>query len=217
MSLNDFFQFFVTKEKKFYPLFIKQAETIDTAAKCLRQMVVAKDDELLDKLKKEIKFQETSGDEILKDFNSQLYATFLTPFERNDVNDLAELMDNLLDLIDDSSNIIYTRRVEEIDDDIIKMTDNISKSADELLAIMQGLEFISTKQGADIARRCHEIKMIEHDCDEIFGNYISRLFSENTDFIDIIKKEDLMMVLENTMNSAKYISDKVRSLQAKLS
>ncbi len=217
MSLNDFFQFFVTKEKKFYPLFIKQAETIDTAAKCLRQMVVAKDDELLDKLKKEIKFQETSGDEILKDFNSQLYATFLTPFERNDVNDLAELTDNLLDLIDDSSNIIYTRRVEEIDDDIIKMTDNISKSADELLAIMQGLEFISTKQGADIARRCHEIKMIEHDCDEIFGNYISRLFSENTDFIDIIKKEDLMMVLENTMNSAKYISDKVRSLQAKLS
>ncbi len=217
MSLNDFFQFFVTKEKKFYPLFIKQAETIDTAAKCLRQMVVAKDNELLDKLKKEIKFQETSGDEILKDFNSQLYATFLTPFERNDVNDLAELMDNLLDLIDDSSNIIYTRRVEEIDDDIIKMTDNISKSADELLAIMQGLEFISTKQGADIARRCHEIKMIEHDCDEIFGNYISRLFSENTDFIDIIKKEDLMMVLENTMNSAKYISDKVRSLQAKLS
>lgn len=217
MSLNDFFQFFVTKEKKFYPLFIKQAETIDTAAKCLRQMVVAKDDELLDKLKKEIKFQETSGDEILKDFNSQLYATFLTPFERNDVNDLAELMDNLLDLIDDSSNIIYTRRVEEIDDDIIKMTDNISKSADELLAIMQGLEFISTKQGAGIARRCHEIKMIEHDCDEIFGNYISRLFSENTDFIDIIKKEDLMMVLENTMNSAKYISDKVRSLQAKLS
>ena len=37
MSLNSFFQYFVPKEKKFYPLYIQQADYIEKASKLLHR------------------------------------------------------------------------------------------------------------------------------------------------------------------------------------
>jgi len=215
MSLNSFFQFFVPKEKKFYPLYQKQAEYIDKAAKLLRQMLIETDLERLENLKKEIKACETDGDDVLRDFYSQLFATVLTPFDREDVHELAEMMDTFLDRIDDSANIILTRRFLAVDEDLTTMAENIMFAAENLCSIIHDLPVMSDKR-KEIIRLCHEIKTLEHDNDELYGNYISKLFQQNYSLTEIIKRKDLVQVLENTTNSAKYISDKVRSIISNL-
>ena len=216
MSLNDFFQFFVPKEKKFYPLYIQQAENIEKAAKLLRNMLVETDLNRLDALKKEVKTYETAGDEVLQTFYTQLNSTVLTPFEREDVHELAEMMDNFLDRIDDCANIVLTRRFVDIDNDLTTMADNIMFAAESLKNITINLEFMNCGKGKDIARLCNEIKVIEHDSDEIYGKFINKIFTQNYSLVEIIKRKDLVQVLENTTNSAKYISDKIRSIHAKL-
>ena len=216
MSLNDFFQFFVPKEKKFYPLYIQQAENIEKAAKLLRNMLVETDLNHLDALKKEVKTYETAGDEVLQTFYTQLNSTVLTPFEREDVHELAEMMDNFLDRIDDCANIVLTRRFVDIDNDLTTMADNIMFAAESLKNITINLEFMTCGKGKDIARLCNEIKVIEHDSDEIYGKFINKIFTQNYSLVEIIKRKDLVQVLENTTNSAKYISDKIRSIHAKL-
>ena len=216
MSLNDFFQFFVPKEKKFYPLYIQQAENIEKASKLLRNMLVETDLNRLDALKKEVKTYETAGDEVLQTFYTQLNSTVLTPFEREDVHELAEMMDNFLDRIDDCANIVLTRRFVDIDNDLTTMADNIMFAAESLKNITINLEFMTCGKGKDIARLCNEIKVIEHDSDEIYGKFINKIFTQNYSLVEIIKRKDLVQVLENTTNSAKYISDKIRSIHAKL-
>lgn len=216
MSLNSFFQYFVPKEKKFYPLYIQQADYIEKASKLLRKMILETDLKRLESLKKEIKECETGGDEVLRDFYSQLFSTVLTPFDREDVHELAELMDNMLDRIDDSANIIFTRRFVATDEDLTTMTENIMFAAEALGNIMRDLEFMSTGKAKEINRLCQEIKTLEHDSDELYGNYINRLFNQNYSLTEIITRKDLVQVLENTANAAKYISDKVRSVVSKL-
>lgn len=216
MSLNDFFQFFVPKEKKFYPLYIQQAENIEKAAKLLRNMLVETDLNRLEALKKEVKTYETAGDEVLQTFYTQLNSTVLTPFEREDVHELAEMMDNFLDRIDDCANIVLTRRFVDIDNDLTTMADNIMFAAESLKNITINLEFMTCGKGKDIARLCNEIKVIEHDSDELYGKFINKIFTQNYGLVEIIKRKDLVQVLENTTNSAKYISDKIRSIHAKL-
>jgi hypothetical protein len=217
MSLNSFFQFFVPKERKFYPLYMKQAEYIEKASKLLRQMINETDLHQLEVLKKEIKACETEGDDVLRDFYSQLFATVLTPFEREDVHELAEMMDTFLDHIDDSANIILTRRFVDVDEDLSVMTDNIMFAAESLSNIIRDLEFMNNSaKSKEISRLCHEIKTLEHDNDELYGSYISKLFQQNYSLTEIIKRKDLVQVLENTTNSVKYISDKVRSIISKL-
>ena len=216
MSLNSFFQFFVPKETKFYPLYQKQAEYIDKAAKLLRQMLIETDLERLENLKKEIKACETDGDDVLRDFYSQLFATVLTPFDREDVHELAEMMDTFLDHIDDSANIILTRRFLAVDEDLTTMAENIMFAAENLCSIIiRDLPEMYDKR-KEITRLCQEIKTLEHDNDELYGNYISKLFQQNYSLTEIIKRKDLVQVLENTTNSAKYISDKVRSIISNL-
>ena len=217
MSLNSFFQFFVPKEKKFYPLYIQQADYIDRASKLLYQMIRKTDMQQLEDLKKEIKACERAGDEVLQTFYSQLFNTVLTPFDREDVHELAEMMDTFLDRIDDSANIILTRRFTDVDDDLTTMTENIMFAAESLSSICRNLEFMGNKsKNKELNRLCQEIKTIEHDNDELYGSYIHKLFSQDFSLTEIIKRKDLVQVLENTTNSAKYISDKVRSIISKL-
>ena len=217
MSLNSFFQYFVPKENKFYPLYQKQAEYIEKASKLLWKMMSETDLQKLETLKKEIKECETAGDDVLRDFYSQLFNTVLTPFDREDVHELAEMMDTFLDRIDDSANIILTRRFTDVDEDLNTMTVNIMSAAESLSAIVRDLECMnSPAKRREINRLCHEIKTIEHDNDELYGSYIHKLFKQNYSLTDIIKRKDLVQVIENTTNAAKYISDKIRSIISNL-
>lgn len=215
MSINSFFQFFVPKETKFYPLYIQQAEYIEKAAKLLWKMMSETDLQQLENQKKEIKTCETGGDQVLREFYSQLFNTVLTPFEREDVHELAEMMDNFLDRIDDTANIILTRRFTDVDEALTTMTANVMFAAENLTTIIRDLPMMDKKK-SEIARLCHEIKSLENDNDQLYGNYISKLFKQNYSLSDIIKRKDLVQVIENTTNSVKYISDKIRSIISKL-
>ena len=215
MSLNSFFQFFVPKEKKFYPLYQKQAAYIDKAATLLRQMLLETNLEQLEALRKDIKDCETKGDDVLRDFYSQLFATVLTPFDRDDVHELAEMMDTFLDRIDDSANIILTRRFLAVDEDLTTMADNIMFAAENLSTIIADMPNMLDNR-KEINRLCQEIKTLENESDVLYGSYISKLFNNGYTLTEIIKRKDLVQVLENTTNSVKYISDKIRSIISKL-
>ncbi len=215
MSLNSFFQFFVPKETKFYPLYQQQAAYIDKAATLLRQMLMETDLDQLEALRKDIKVCETEGDQVLRVFYSQLFATVLTPFDRDDVHELAEMMDTFLDRIDDSANIILTRRFLAVDEDLTTMADNIMFAAQNLSNIIVDMPQMLDKR-KEINRLCQEIKTLENESDVLYGSYISKLFQQNYSLTEIIKRKDLVQVLENTTNSVKYISDKIRSIISKL-
>ena len=215
MSLNSFFQFFVPKETKFYPLYQQQAAYIDKAATLLRQMLVETDLDQLEALRKHIKTCETEGDQVLRDFYSQLFATVLTPFDRDDVHELAEMMDTFLDRIDDSANIILTRRFLAVDEDLTTMADNIMFAAENLSTIITDMPKMLDNR-KEINRLCQEIKTLENESDVLYGSYISKLFNNGYTLTEIIKRKDLVQVLENTTNSVKYISDKIRSIISKL-
>jgi hypothetical protein len=178
-------------------------------------MLVETDLEKLENIKKDIKACETDGDDVLRDFYSQLFATVLTPFDRDDVHELAEMMDTFLDRIDDSANIVLTRRFLAVDEDLTTMAENIMFAAENLSLIIRDLPQLYEKR-KEIARLCHEIKTLEHDNDELYGSCISKLFDNGYSLSEIIKRKDLVQVLENTTNSVKYISDKVRSIISKL-
>ena len=217
MSLNSFFQYFVPKEKRFYPLYEKQADYINKAAQLLRQMLLETDLERLESLKKEIKACETGGDAVLDEFHSTLFSTVLTPFQREDVHELAELMDDFMDRIDDCGNIVFTRRFTDVDEGLTTMAENIMFAAESLSNIVRRLPHLSDDiKRKEISRLCQEIKTLENDNDVLYGRYINKLFNSGYSLTEIIKRKDMVQVLEDATNSVKYISDKVRSIISKL-
>ena len=86
MKIDRFLQLFVVKEKKFYPLYIEQAANIEAAAKLLVELLQEQDPEKQKALYKDIKEYEHSGDMITAKLYEELNKTFVTPFDREDIN-----------------------------------------------------------------------------------------------------------------------------------
>ncbi|MBP1670676.1 MAG: hypothetical protein H6Q22_248 [Bacteroidetes bacterium] len=89
MKIDRFFQLFVVKEKKFYPLYIAQLEIIKVAAEDLKSLFLESNPELQKEYYKKIKELETKGDKVTAQIYDELNKTFVTPFDREDIHILA--------------------------------------------------------------------------------------------------------------------------------
>ena len=214
MSLNSFLQFFVTKETKFFPIYIKQSELLVHATKTLLEMVKIEDYEERKLLGRQIKKDETDGDELFRNLYKMLNITFITPFDREDVNELAANMDDCLDIIDDCSKNILMYQPKRIDSQLNETARYLYECAELLSEIIKMLEHLSLNHN-DIIEKCDKIKHIEHVIDAIYPDYISNLFKNETDYIELVKNKNIAETFESASDILKNVADTIRTIVIK--
>ena len=214
MKLNSFLQFFVTKETKFFPIYIKQSELLVHATKTLLEMVKIDNYEERKLLGRQIKKDETDGDELFRNLYKILNITFITPFDREDVNELAANMDDSLDIIDDCSKNILMYKPKRIDSQLIETANYLYECANLLHDIIKKLEFISLNYN-DIIDNCDKIKHIEHVIDSIYSDYISNLFNDEPDYIELVKNKNIAETFESASDVLKNVADTIRTIVIK--
>ncbi len=211
MKIDKFFRFFVVKEKKFYPLFIEQSRIIKESAVLLKELFSEDDREKRWVIYKEIKQKETQCDVVTSNIYDELNRTLVTPFDREDIHNLASKTDTFLDFIHDSARkqVMYSPKLTQ--EGIIKIVDAIKNLADIIEEIMMNLEYLPGN-GEIITEKCKQIKDIEHQVDEIYENFISYLFEEEKDAIELVKSKNIVQGLEDSTDKAKDLSDVVRAI-----
>ncbi|MFN5401796.1 MAG: DUF47 domain-containing protein, partial [Bacteroidota bacterium] len=80
----DFLRLFVPKDRKFFPLFDKAAENLESAGKLLFELINSTSSEERNRLINEIEKLEHVGDELTHDIFQELGKNFITPFDRED-------------------------------------------------------------------------------------------------------------------------------------
>ena len=135
MALNNIFTGGSNREKHFFPTYAKQAETAQIAAKYLKELVKSDDPDERRLLTRMIKKQETTGDELLREFYIELNEAFVTPFDREDMNALAMDLDKFLDFINHSAKTILMYNPQKIDKQIKEIIENIHQDASIMIEI----------------------------------------------------------------------------------
>ncbi len=214
MKIDKFLQFFVVKEKKFYPLYIRQATNLKTAAQILVELLQEKDHEKWTALYKDIKGIEKEGDKITLNMYEELNRTFITPFDREDINRLGASMDILLDFIHDAARRVVMYRPEQINQTLVRIGRFIVEDAEVLTELMNELEFIQRMPQA-VNEKCLRIKKIEQEVDALYEQFMSDLFAHEKDAIELIKLKNIAQVLEDATDKAKDVGDIVRSIIVK--
>ena len=202
MKIDRFLQLFVVKEKKFYPLYIEQAANIEAAAKLLVELLQEQDPEKQKALYKDIKEYEHSGDMITAKLYEELNKTFVTPFDREDINLLGGRMDTFLDFIHDAAKRMLMYRPKSVNQLLIAMGQCIVEDARILKDIMNGLEYIQ-KKPQEINEKCVRIKKIEHDVDDLYEQFMSDVFANEKDAIELVKLKNIGQVLEDATDRAR--------------
>ena len=215
MALNNLFTR-GKKEKHFFPTYIKQADTTNVAAKYLQELVKSDDPEERKLLSRQIKKQETTGDELLREFYVELNESFVTPFDREDMNALAMALDKFLDFINYSAKTILVYNPKKIDKPIKEIIDNIVEDASIMIQIFNNLDDIHKNQSM-LTELCQKVTHIEHVVDDVYGEYISYLFSNEQNEIELLKYKEIAQAVEDTTDRAKDVASTVKCLIIKQS
>jgi hypothetical protein len=214
MKIDRIFQIFVVKEKKFFPLFIDQIENVCNAADILVTQFKDSNDDNQSEYYKAIKILESKGDHITATIYDELNKTFVTPFDREDIHILASRIDTFLDFIHDCSRkkvMYHPKSTYEEDNTIV---DLIKEDAMVLADIVRKLDHL-VQNAKYITKQCQRIKEIEHKVDDLYESFISNLFHNETDAIELVKHKNIVQALEDTTDRAKDVSDTIRSLIVK--
>src|SRR5512146_2687341 len=118
MKLDSLLHALLPKDDKFFVYFEKDIENVLLAAGIFRDL-------MSDKISKEERGQkirkleelEHKGDEITHTIYSELAGTFITPFDREDIHQLASTLDDIIDFIHGAAGRIILYRVESIPND----------------------------------------------------------------------------------------------------
>ena len=215
MALNNLFTK-GNREKHFFSTYIKQAETAQVAAKYLQELIKSEDAEERKLLTRMVKKQETTGDELLRDFYVELNEAFVTPFDREDMNALAMSLDTFLDFINHSAKTILMYNPKKIDKQIREIVDSIVEDANILIEVFKLLEELNSNQ-TKISELCTKVVNIEHLVDDIYGDYVSYLFSNEKDEIELLKYKEIAQAVEDTTDRGKDVASTIKCLIIKQS
>src|SRR5687767_8488812 len=165
------------------------AEQIRLGATMLEDML-APDKPIWDKAD-QIKEVEHKCDFITHEIIQRLHRTFVTPFDREDIHNLARSLDDVMDAIDASATVVRLYSIEHVRPDARELARVIQSSADEMVKALKALE---RRKG--VADAAVEINRLENEADRLHQTAVRRLFEEERDPIEIMKWKEIFDFLE---------------------
>jgi predicted phosphate transport protein (TIGR00153 family) len=210
----DFLRLFVPKDRKFFPLFDRAAENLESAGKLIFKLVNSKGTEERQNLIKEIEAIEHIGDEITHDIFKELGKNFITPFDREDIHRLATQLDDVLDYIHGSSKRIDFYKLSDFTPDIVKLASLIQVQTEELRRCIHELKNMDNMR--DITNSLVRINSIENHADDIFEHALAKLFEEEKNAIELIKVKELLSMMETATDKCEDVANVIESIVIKM-
>ncbi len=213
MSLNSIFQYFVPKDKKFFPLFEEASNNLIDMARLLKEMVNTPNPESRREYCRKIEDLEHKGDDISHQIHLELGKNFITPFDREDIHTLTSSLDDVADFIHGASNRMDLYKVDKITDPIIEMADLILEAAEDVAKAVHELR--NLKNIRNITDSCVRINSIENKADYIFDKAVAELFEFEKDAIALIKYKEVLSAMETATDKCEDVANVLESILVK--
>ncbi|KAA6332180.1 hypothetical protein EZS27_019287 [termite gut metagenome] len=214
MKINTFFSKFIPKENKFYPILSSMSDNILTCSDLLIKLTETDDKELRKGLYKQIKALETKGDGIVAHIFDELNNTFITPFDREDINTLSEELDNVLDSMNSVAKRIVMYQPEKLPEQSVKLA-RLLKNACELMQDAVNELNTMKKSPKSVKDICTQLHFIENQADDMYEHFIIEIFAKEKDGIELIKLKEIMQDLERATDKADSVGKIIRTIIVK--
>ncbi len=211
---NNFFNKFTPKEPKFYPLLSELAAVVYDASVLIIEATKSKTNaEAIEHFKK-IKEEERKGDRIQTKIFDELNKTFITPFDREDINNLASTMDDVTDYINSCAKRIMLYNPKTIPESATKLAETVKESASVVVEAVGELDTLK-KDSVRIAEYCSQLAALEHKADDVYEHFLIDLFENEKDAIEIIKLKDILHELERATDAAENVGKIIKTIIVK--
>ena len=207
----QWFQRLMPRQNVFFPAFEQHAAVIVKAAVALREMVAGGD-----QLK--LRFQEVlalehEADSIARDVLIGLRTTFITPFDRADIQSLITSMDDSIDQCKQTAKAITLFEVTTFEPEMRKMADAIVECAELVQRAVSMLPDVA-KNAAELNEIGLHITRFEGDADDIYDRGLELLYQKvkGGNAIEFIRCSEIYKHLEDTVDSLDDVGDEIEGI-----
>ena len=198
----------IPKEEKFFDMFSAMAENAHGASKLLRQMLESGGDS--SDIADNIKSLEHKGDRMVHDIMTKLNKTFIVPFDREDIYNLASKIDDVMDLIEAVARRIILFKIDQVREPAVHLSQVLQRSTSAIVAAVDQLY-----DGKRVLDACIEINRLEDEADHIYHVALGKLFDTETDPISLIKWKELFETLEAALDKCEDVANVIESIVVK--
>lgn len=178
-----------------------------------KELLDQNDEQQRESIVREIHDLEHVGDEITHRIFTELSENFITPFDREDIHYLATSLDDVADFINGTASRISLYQLKEIDQVMHSLASVLHRQAVEIDLGVQNLRNMKNVQRTREA--IVRINDLENEADSIFDLAIARLFAEETNPIEMIKKKEILSVLETATDKCEDVANALESILVK--
>ena len=215
MRLNSVLQLLVPKETKFFSLFESVAENVEKGAVLLNQLLLQIDNDAEKaSLILQIKQCEEIGDDLTHKIFDELNKTFITPFDREDIQILTSSLDDVIDFINACAKRVELYKILSLPINTMVISELLVEASQQLKIAIKELR--NLKRPQLIKNACIRLNEIENKVDDLYYESISDLFKNENDAIELIKKDAILKNLETATDKAEDVSDVLKSIIVKV-
>ncbi|MBI1934920.1 DUF47 family protein [Candidatus Woesearchaeota archaeon] len=201
------------RDEKFFEMLLEQAEIALQGAKELKDFVENYSN--LDRNWRKSKSQlireiEHKGDKTTHKLIEKLNKSFITPIDKEDIHQMAVLLDDVIDLINAVVLRFSLLGIERIDICITELVEIIYKSVAELNKSISDL-----RKMKDMKEYYIKIHSLENEADEVYYKGIDELFHFYKNPIDIMKYKEIYELLESVTDKCEDITNVIEGIVVK--
>ncbi|MDR0365605.1 MAG: DUF47 family protein [Bifidobacteriaceae bacterium] len=193
----------------FFDLLAAQARHLVDGADVLEQMIGADFDERVD-LAAQLREIEHSADSATHNIIKKLNSTFVTPFDRDDIYDLASALDDCMDYMEEAADLIVLYRIDRLPKKTGKQITILRRAAAQTAEAMPRLKSLD---GLD--EYWVEINRLENQADRAYRALLADLFESETDAIHVMKLKELIEALEHAADAFEKVANTVETIALK--
>jgi predicted phosphate transport protein (TIGR00153 family) len=198
----------IPKDTSFFKMFSAMSENLIAGARTLVELF--EDYRDVDNRIEAIRRIEREGDELTHSILTKLNQTFITPFDREDIHQLASKLDDVLDFINAAGARTVMYRITNPPPAAGVLAKIILKQTQELQKAVSLLQ-----KNGDILGHCVEINRLENEADLVCQQAIAKLFEYEKDPINLIKIKELLEFLESATDKAEDVANVLETVVLK--
>ena len=206
-------RWFLPKKVDFLDLFDRASANIVRGVTLFREILNDPTD-FAPKVEK-LKELEHEGDRITHEALAKLNATFITPFDREDIHALATRLDDILDSADAAAQRLVVYHIDHVPPQLKALADLLVTSAEEVHKAVVVLH--DSKRHKEAMASCVEINRLENEADVLHREALGDLFANTPDAIEVLKLKDLYAFLEDATDRCEDVANSIETIILKSS
>ncbi len=153
---------------------------------------------------------EHAADDVNHEIFTHLATDFITPIERDDIIDMAQTLDEVVDLIEDVLQSAYIHNIQEMHPYALEMTSLIDKSVNALRAAMA--DFKNFKKSNTLKTLLVDVNDYEEAADFIYLKTTRHLYTEYADDpLYVLAWQNLFVALEAACDECEHVAGVMES------